>query len=229
MHQSWEDTLRTVKRRLGAVLQIIKVDDEFITEVIKEETFSQIAKYYPKQIYWSINTQADKSPVANQFYLKVPDQIEIVGIQEVYDYGLNISGVSPGSYIDSNVMDAQLQLNLNSFMVVPQFAEFIKPNKVELSNANFSSQDITFKLDIKQISPNTLKGGIYEHFKDLATADVAKAAIASHKVFSSVQTPFGDVTVDYSILEDYAGRRDDYLDKLLNNRVKSYPKKVWIY
>ena len=229
MVQSWEDIIRTVKRRLGAILQIVGVDDEFITEVIKEESFSQIAKYYPKQIYWSINTNTDRSPIANQFYLRLPDQMEIIGIADVYDYGLNIAGVNPGSYIDSNVIDSQFAINLNSFIVVPQFAEFIKPNKVELSNATFNSKDITLKLDVKHTNPNTLKGGIYEHFKDLCVSDVAKAAIAKHKVFSSVQTPFGDVTVDYSLLEDYSGKRDEYLDKLENNRVKAYPRKVWIY
>ena len=229
MHQSWEDVIRTVKRRLGAILDIVKVDDEFITEIIKEESFSQIAKYYPKQMYWVINTTRDKSPVANQFYIQVPDQIEIVGVVEAYDYGLNISGINPGSYIDSDVISSQLALNINSFMIVPQFAEFIKPNKVELSNATFNSKDISIKLDIKHTNPNTIKGGIYEHFKNLATSDVAKAAIASHKVFSSVQTPFGDVTVDYTLLEEWGGRRDEFLDKLENNRVKAYPKKVWIY
>ena len=217
--------LNKIERRLGTKPLMLPEDiakDKWVDETIIPDTLLTFSRYIPHMVRIKIDTR-DKNNKRGEYYVINTDMLggaEILGVRDIaWDvYGQNDGGMVQQSgigyydymsaynnYSMDDVMLLQARADLTSVFNNSIFVDFKFPNMVRLQSATHG--DITGGL-------GEIPLDIFGLFENLATADVANFLVAYLQHYDGLETVFAGVDLKLGYIENWANRRDDFINEL---------------
>lgn len=232
--------LNKIERRLGTKPLMLPDDiskDTWVEETIIPDTLLTFSRYFPHMVRIKIDT-TDESKKKDGYYVIDTDLLggaEILGVRDIaWDvYGQEDGGMAQQSgigyydylsaynnYSMDDVALLQMRADLTSVFNNSIFVDFKYPNMVRLQSATHG--DICggmgcMPLDIFVTHPvnlSTIPPTQMELFENLATADVANFLVAYLQHYDGLETVFAGVDLKLSYIENWANRREDYINQL---------------
>lgn len=232
--------LNKIERRLGTKPLMLPDDiskDTWVEEVIIPDTLLTFSRYFPHMVRISIDTN-DKGRKRDGYYIIDTDLLggaEILGVRDIaWDiYGQEDGGMAQQSgigyydylsaynnYSMDDVALLQMRADLTSVFNNSIFVDFKYPNMVRLQSATHGDISgglghipldifVTHPANLSTISPTQM-----EIFENLATADVANFLVAYLQHYDGLETIFAGVDLKLSYIENWAGRREDFINTL---------------
>jgi hypothetical protein len=232
--------LNKIERRLGTKPLMLPEDiskNTWVDEVIVPDTLLTFSRYFPHMVQIKIDTN-DKTKKKDGYFLIDTNLLggqEILGVKDIdwRVYGREDGGLAQQSglgYFDymsaynnysmDDVMLLQARADMTSIFNNTIFVDFKEPNRIRLQSVTYG--DITgglgtIPLDVFVCHPPNLmtisptKMGVFEN---LATADVASFLVAYLQHYDGLETVFAGVDLKLNSLENWAGRREDYINEL---------------
>lgn len=231
--------LNKIERRLGTKPLMLPSDiskDRWVEDVIVPDTLLTFSRYFPHMVRVQIDTNSNSKK--DGYYIINTDMLggaEILGVKDIaWDvYGREDGGMAQQSgigyydymsaynnYSMDDVMLLQARADMTSIFNNSIFVDFRFPNMVRLQSATHG--DITgglgtIPLDIFVVHPSnlsTIPPTQMELMENLATSDVASYLVAYLQHYDGLETVFAGVDLKLSYIENWAGRRDDYINTL---------------
>ena len=216
--------------------------DKWVDETIIPDTLLTFSRYFPHMVRIQIDTR-DPSKKKGEYYVIDTDLLggaEILGVKDIaWDiYGREDGGMAQQSgigyydylsaynnYSMDDVMLLQARADLTSVFNNSIFIDFKFPNMVRLQSATHG--DITgglgsIPLDVFVTHPanlSTIPPTMFEIFENLATSDVANFLVAYLQHYDGLETVFAGVDLKLSYIENWANRREDYINTLKESYV----------
>lgn len=239
--------LNKIERRLGTKPLMLPEDiskDKWVDETIIPDTLLTFSRYFPHMVRINIDTN-DKTNKKDGYYVidtALVGGAEILGVKDIAwdvygraDGGLaQQSGIGYYDYLSAynnysmdDVMLLQARADMTSIFNNSIFVDFKYPNRVRLQSVTHG--DITgglgtIPLDLFVVHPPnlmTISPTMMEVFENLATADVASFLVSYLQHYDGLETVFAGVDLKLSSLENWAGRREEYISQLKESYVSS--------
>lgn len=231
--------LNKIERRLGTKPLMLPSDiskDTWVDEVIIPDTLLTFSRYFPHMVRIQIDTK--NGGKKDGYYVINTDLLggaEILGVRDIaWDvYGREDGGMAQQSgigyydymsaynnYSMDDVMLLQARADMTSIFNNSIFVDFKFPNMVRLQSATHG--DITgglgsIPLDVFVVHPSnlsTIPPTQCELLENLATSDVASFLVSYLQHYEGLETVFAGVDLKLSYIENWAGRREDYIGQL---------------
>lgn len=242
--------LNKIERRLGTKPLMLPEDiakDKWVEETIIPDTLLTFSRYFPHMVRIMIDTN-DKSKKRDGYFI-IDNALlggqDILGVKDIaWDiYGREDGGLAQQSgigyydylsaynnYSMDDVMLLQARADMTSIFNNSIFVDFKEPNLIRLQSVTHG--DITgglgtIPLDVFVCHPAnlmTIPGTMMGVFENLATADVASFLVAYLQHYDGLETVFAGVDLKLNSLENWAGRREDYINELKEAYVSSSNK-----
>lgn len=232
--------LNKIERRLGTKPLMLPDDiskDKWVEETIIPDTLLTFSRYFPHMVRIKIDTN-DKSKKKDGYFIidnALVGGQDILGVKDIdwTTYGQEDGGLAQQSgigyydymsaynnYSMDDVMLLQARADMTSIFNNTIFVDFKEPNMIRLQSVTHG--DITgglgsIPLDVFVCHPAnlmTIPGTMMGVFENLATADVASFLVAYLQHYDGLETVFAGVDLKLSFLENWAGRREDYIGEL---------------
>lgn len=232
--------LNKIERRLGTKPLMLPDDickDKWVDETIIPDTLLTFSRYFPHKVRIEIDTK-DPGNKKGDYYVIDTNLLggaEILGVRDIaWDvYGQNDGGMAQQSgigyydylsaynnYSMDDVALLQMRADLTSVFNNSIFIDFKYPNMVRLQSATHG--DITgglgtIPLDVFVTHPSnlsTIPPTQMEIFENLATADVANFLVSYLQHYDGLETIFAGVDLKLSYIENWASRREDFINTL---------------
>ena len=228
------DLCDKIERRLGTKPLTLPKDisKDAWPDIIIHDSIDTFSRYFPRKITIVLTQDMKKD---GWYYIdaKLPDNIEIIGIQDIdwdsfssdaFDsqcysgYGYYDNICTNGLISTGDIMQLQCVANYRSLYNNGIYLEEDPPNKVRFKTA--THMDITvnnFPLNIfVKHSPNlmTISPTMMETFEKLAMADVASAIYEYLKYYDGTETVFANVDFKLDSIADKARMREDVIQEL---------------
>lgn len=232
--------LNKIERRLGTKPLMLPEEiskDTWVEETIIPDTLLTFSRYFPHMVRIKIDTN-DKSKKKDGYYIIDTDLLggaEILGVRDIaWDvYGQEDGGMAQQSgigyydylsaynnYSMDDVALLQARADLTSVFNNSIFVDFRYPNMVRLQSATHG--DInggmgSMPLDIFVTHPanlSTIPPTQMSIFEDLATSDVANFLVAYLQHYDGLETVFAGVDLKLNYIEQWANRREEYINIL---------------
>lgn len=237
--------LNKIERRLGTKPLMLPDDiskDKWVEETIIPDTLLTFSRYFPHMVRISIDTN-DKTNKKDGYYVINTDLLggaEILGVRDIaWDiYGREDGGMAQQSgigyydylsaynnYSMDDVALLQVRADLTSVFNNSIFVDFKYPNMVRLQSAThgeISGGLGSIPLDIFVTHPanlSTISPTMFEIFENLATSDVANFLVAYLQHYDGLETVFAGVDLKLSYIENWANRREEYINILKESYV----------
>ena len=242
--------LNKIERRLGTKPLMLPEDiakDKWVDEVIIPDTLLTFSRYFPHMVRIMIDTN-DKSKKKDGYFI-IDNALlggqDILGVKDIaWDiYGREDGGLAQQSgigyydylsaynnYSMDDVMLLQARADMTSIFNNSIFVDFKEPNLIRLQSVTHG--DITgglgaIPLDVFVCHPAnlmTIPGTMMGVFENLATADVASFLVAYLQHYDGLETVFAGVDLKLNYLENWAGRREDFINELKESYVSASNK-----
>ena len=234
MINKMSDLCDKIERRLGTKPLTLPepIAKDTWPDIIIHDSIDTFSRYFPRKITIVLTDDMKKD---GWYYIdaKLPDNIEIIGIQDIdwstfandyigaaqnagYGYVDNIA--TTGLIGTSDILQLQGIANFESFYNNGIFLEEELPNKVRFKTANNAIINVdNYPLNVfVKHAPNlmTISQTMMETFEKLAMADVATAIFEYLKYYDGTDTIFASVDFKLGSIEDKAKMRDDVVQEL---------------
>ena len=231
--------LNKIERRLGTKPLMLPEDiakDKWVDEVIIPDTLLTFSRYFPHMVRIKIDIN-DKNKKKDGYYV-IDNALlggqEILSVRDiawdVYSKEDTLAQQSSLGYYD--YMSAYNNYSMDDCMLLAArcdmtsifnntiFVDFKEPNLIKLTSV--TSGDISggigvVPLDVFVCHPAnlmTIPGTMMGVFENLATADVASFLVAYLQHYDGLETVFAGVDLKLNFLENWAGRREDFINEL---------------
>ncbi len=230
--QSWDNVLSHIKIELGADVMALEISDQRMIEMIQMHVlpefsaFSGLHKWY--KMYESHIVSED--PVLlyefKDFPYKIIEVKNKVDKANYVDYDHMFSQSVTGDITDYLVR--QNYLDMANMVRADNTWRFIAPNKIEVTKAGFSylNDEFVLELDVVHNDPTSISPGLYDSFRDLATAYIMNAIGKIRKKFNNFNTPFGSIQLNAEeLISDAKELRRETLELLRRTPPEQY---VWV-
>lgn len=223
-----------IERRLGTKPLTLpnEIAKDTWPDIIIHDSIDTFSRYFPRKITIQLTADMKKN---GWYYIdsKLPDNIEIIGIQDIdwasfaqdtfgasqyAGYGYYDNMATTGLIGAGDIMQLQGVANLESFYNNGIFLEEELPNKVRFKTTNnvvVNVDNYPLNIFVKH-APNlmTISQTMMETFEKLAMADVATAIFEYLKYYENVDTIFANVNFKLDSIEDKAKMREDVVQEL---------------
>lgn len=233
--------LNKIERRLGTKPLMLPDDiskDRWPSEVIEQDTLPTFSRYFPYMVRIHIDTTQPKKDGYYIIDTSLLGGAEILGVKDIAwdEYGqsglVQTAGVGMYDYLSAynnysmdDVMLLQARADLTSVFNNSIFVDFKYPNMIKLSSV--TGGDVTGGLERMPIdlfithpsNLSTIAPTKMEIFENLATADVASFLVSYLQHYDGLETVFAGVDLKLSYIENWAGRREDFVNTLKESYV----------
>lgn len=206
--QNWNNILQYVKANLGLKSSELEFTDDEIIEYLKNHTLPYFSQISPLKA-WTVINKYDTVKLDNVYggyvyNLNIPDDINLIDIQDVY-FVPNVSQyINAGFYIMNPVdrVIANVYMDIHEYLRTVNDFEFIKPCYIKFSES-FRSNNLIIELNVEHVSPNTIPSDLYyKLFKDMCLLNSLELVLNNRNKFNNISTPFGDIELNVSQLEN---------------------------
>ena len=221
--------ITSIKMDLGVYGMSLPFDnpDEALRNVIKIKTLPTFSQFSPQYTSFMINTTELEAADNGTFQSKsftVPDMFDGRDILFVRRIDIDTSELADG-YIDpiyignelnyEDLITAQASANLLSMAIPSVTFDFHPPNKIEIYNSGLSF-DNRFKVTVAlEHSENltTIPKTSWTSFSKLATLDVKKFLYDNLKLYSNLQTAYGNIDLKIDDWSNAEQERNDLINQ----------------
>ncbi len=201
-------------------------DDEiikrFVTYSLRE--FSEYIPHVNKLPLCLTNCDYKVPNIQNEFYLKDPDNVEILNVIEVYfdgsdDLLMGAPIFGPMSHFEIRdwALATEMAGQLKMFSSWDKTFEFRSPNILRISPVPTTGNGYCV-VEYERMQPQDLSGIPNEHqiiFCKLALADIMiQIGRVRKKYGGNIRTPFGEIPLDSDILEEGKELKDKVIEKM---------------
>jgi hypothetical protein len=229
--QNWNTLIEYIKLHLGAPSTMLEMTDEDIQKYILDNCLPEISAFDSDYFYCKIGIEDkyttkfpdnlinhDKILSKYKYILPIPENIIVLDIYDIYKTSSTtvLTGMlTQSTYMVSNpadvVMSNQLQTMVNSLKSV-EIYEFIRPNVVilnyEISDYLIAQCHIVYN-DLNRMPSDTY----HEIFKKKCLGEIKLILSAKRSKFESLDTPYGNIKVNWNELKSDANQ---LLDEVTN-------------
>lgn len=216
-----------IKDQLGFPHVQVELSDDDIIKRFVTYSLREFSEYVPqvKKIPLNLSDPIYKVPnIQNEWYLKDPDNIEILNVVEVYFDGSEdlmtgapIFGPMSHYEIRDWALATEMSGQLKSFSSFDKTFEFTSPNIIRISPVPTSGTGYC-TVEYERMQPSDLRGIPNEHqilFCKLACADtMIQIGRIRKKYGGNIRTPFGEIPLDSDIFEEGKELKRDCIDKM---------------
>jgi len=231
-HQNWNSLFRYIKSKLGSPINLLELSDKDIYDIVVEDVLPPLSQYIGQPLWIRLDksnlkantVEGETLLTAERYIIPVPDDYVIVDVQEVYwnNVGIGGSDLEMGSTVGygmSNPMDTAMASYYNdivkSMEVVPTF-QYIPPKEL-LIDVSLRSKSIIIECKAEHSDLSTIPSDFYYEFvRESALAHVYEAVANIRKKYKQLNTPFGQIELNWEDLETKADRINQTIQEKLD-------------
>lgn len=216
-----------IKDFLGFPHVQVELEDAQIIQRFVTYTLREFSEYIPQVKKLPLNlasTQYKVPNIQNEWYLKDPDNIEILNVVEVYFDGSEdlMTGApifGPMSHFEIRdwALATEMAGQLKSFSSFDKTFEFTSPNILRISPVPTSGSGYC-TVEYERMQPPDLSGIPNEQqmiFCKMALADtMIQLGRIRKKYGGQIRTPFGEIPLDSDVYEEGKEMKQQVLDKM---------------
>ncbi len=217
--------LNYIKTNLGFPFQTLELEDDTVTDYIKEYTLRTWSQYFPEKKKMSLDLQ-DATLLAesrqNEFYLEEPSGLEMLNVIDIlfpasrwYAMGHPPIGTFTFGDIEYFSLNALKAADAMQFSDWDYTFEFIHPNIVRISPDPTHNAYCVVEYECMQTSDlSGISNDLQMYFCRLALADIKIVIGSSRKKYGTIRTPFGEINVDAELATEGKEERTTLLEQL---------------
>lgn len=219
--QSWSNVIDHIKTELGADVMALELDDQTIVQKIQMHVLPEFSAYSGLHKWYKMTEGniVSTDPILRYEFKDFPYKImEIqnkVDRANYVDYDHMFSQATPGDVTDYLVR--QNYLDMANMIRADDAWRFIAPNIIEITKAGFPylNNEFLLELEVVHIDPTSIDPGMYDAFRDLATAYIMNAIGKIRKKYNNFNTPFGSIQLNADeLVQDAKELRRETLELL---------------
>jgi hypothetical protein len=221
MPQNWNNVLQYVKANFGTKTSALEITDDEFFEYFQNHSLPYFSQIIPNRA-WTIIKKSDSVNLPNNhnnytYKLKIPDDIELIDINEVYFSNTLGQIMNSGTYfinpIDTVMMNTYNDMH-EHLMTVNDY-HFLKPDYIRFSQ-DIISEIVIAELNIEHSSLKTIDSDMYHKlFKPMCLMHAIELVINNRNKFTNVTTPFGEIDLNISNLESRLQELRQKIDEII--------------
>ena len=233
--QSWNNLISYVKRKLGTPLNLLEYSDDDIKKIIQEDVLPAMSQYIGKPCWIRLNPsdkiKTDEHDLAYELYqIKVPDDIVLVDVQEVYYHRDNMGTL--GIYQNmlaildprDTVMTNEFLDMLNSLETAQAF-DFIPPNRIRFERP-LQGKSVILECKAEHSDLHSIPSDYYhEILKPWCVAEIMENIVAIRSKFQNLSTPLADIQLNISDMASTAAQ----LKQMIMEKLDATPPDHLVY
>lgn len=207
MPQNWNNVLQHVKANFGTKTTMLEITDDEFFEYFQNHSLPYFSQLIPHKA-WVVLSQNyqihEPNTYSNYTYkLKVPEEYEIIDIQEVYFTRTLASLISSGVHF-VNPLDtviANTYNNIYEHLTTVNDYTFIRPDIIRFSE-DFRSDILIIELNVEHTDLRTIPSDMYHKlFKPICLMNSIELVLNNRNNFTNITTPFGEIDLNTNKLE----------------------------
>lgn len=229
--QSWDNVLDHIKTELGADVMQLELSDQEIVQKIQAHVLPEFSAYDKLHKYYKMTEDhiVNTDPVYTYEFTDFPYRIFSVA-----------NKIDRSTYLDYSQIALQTQAgDITDYLIRQNYLDmsklargdntwrFLPPNQFQVTKANFTqiTDEFILELDVCHNDPTTISPGLYDSFRDLATAYIMNAIGKIRKKYNNFNTPFGNIQLNSDeLIEEAKDLRSRTLDELKRTPPMQY---IW--
>jgi len=214
-----------IKDHLGFPHVHLELDDSQIIQRFVTYTLREFSEYVPsvKKIPLDLNNNTYKVPgIQNEFYIKDPDNVEILNVIDIYFdgtdellHGAPIFGPMSHYEIREWALAEEMAGQTKMFSSFDKTFEFRTPNIVRISPVPTTGAFCT--IEYERMQPDDLRGIPNEHqilFCKFALADIMiQIGRIRKKYGGQIRTPFGEIPLNEEVGDEGKELKRECIEK----------------
>lgn len=230
--QNWNTLLKYIKRKVGAPLVHLEYSDNDIYEIVRDDVIPVISQFVGKPIWLEVSitdklatTRDDNNIIMpNTFQIPIPDNVILTEVHEVYysdrQWGIMGSFRELIGVIDPrNIAISNTFVDMIESLDTVQAFRFIRPDKLvfeeRIKGERFVCECRAVHKDL-----STIPSDVFEEFvKPMSRKEVLEDLVAIRSKYEQLNTPLGEIRVNWNKLEQDASR----LEQEINEKLDSMP------
>lgn len=227
------DVINHAKAKLGVLTHQLELDDNMLIQAIRTRTLKTLSVYFPYMENIVVDLQAAKVPDSydsSTFFIESKTGAIILGVNRVLPTSVtSYSSEFPGMRrTTTHSVNEYLAADFEALSTVPYTVVFLPPNKINIQPIPASYGNMVVEVRTEHLDFSTLNPNLYEYIMKLAEADIKLDILANRSYFSNLSTPFGDIELNLSKLEDAESIRQEVIEKFeAKKHLNSNRRKIW--
>jgi len=222
MPQNWNNIIQHVKVHFGTKTSSLEITDDEFVEYFSNHSLPYFSQIIPNNA-WSIINQGSVVNLPNNhnnytYKLNIPDDIELIDINEVYFSSTLGQIINSGTYLINPVDSVMMNTynDLSSHLTTVNDYHFLKPDYIRFSQ-DIVSNIVIAELNIEHKNLNTIPSDMYHKlFKRMCLADGIELVLNNRNKFTNVTTPFGEIDLNTSALESKLQELRQKIEELID-------------
>ena len=220
--QNWNNIISYIKYSLGIPFNLLEISDDDIVNFLKDQVLPEFSQHCPNKLFIKA-TPADAVGVNSitlhqyEFKLNIPDDIYVLGIENVFWNQTSAYAENPISSFLANPNDIVLSNAYTtlsqSLQLIPEF-NYLPPRTIVLSitmGAGLIVEVNTIHTKLETIAPDLYTST----FKKMCLSGILKYLYNIRSKFSGISTPFGDLQLNATDLQSRAQQLDQEIQDTL--------------
>lgn len=222
--------LRYLNRMLGTIVQELELTEEEMMRVVFQESLPTFSKYFPYRYRTQVTTKDALDPKYPNIY-RIPndDRLEILKVHDIWVSNMNQFGGNLLPVVAEPFAMQELNDYLSMTVARPTF-EFRSPNLLTIRPKLINNEGAM--VELAAVHPQHMKTipmQLRDEFLRLCLDDVLLSLYPIRHRFENFNTPYGQLTPFFEMVDNAKADRDDLLNKWHENLLKSSDtKRVWI-
>jgi hypothetical protein len=207
MAQNWNNIIQYVKINFGTKTSTLEITDDEFFEYFKEHSLPYFSQIIPKKA-WITISKGDIVHMSNSYSnytykLKIPEDIELIDINEIYFSRTLGSIISSGLHfinpVDSVI--ANTYHDMHEHLTTVNDYHFIKPDHIRFSE-DFVSDMVIAEINIEHNDLKSIPSDVYHKlFKPMCLMHSIELVLNNRNKFTNMSTPFGEIDLNINQLE----------------------------
>jgi hypothetical protein len=227
------DVLNNVKAKLGTLTHTLELDDNKLIQIIKTRTLKTLSVYFPHMENVIVNLAASKvhdSFDNNTFFIESKTGANVLGANRVLPTSMtSYSSEFPGlRRTTTHSLNSYLSADMEALTTIPYTVVFQPPNKINIQPTPPHAGNMLVEIRTEHLDFSSLNPNLYEYIMKLSEADIKLDILANRSFYSNLSTPFGDIELNLSRLEDAESARSEVIEKFeAKKHLNSNRRKIW--
>lgn len=221
MPQNWNNIIQHVKANFGTKTSALEITDDEFLEYFKNHTLPYFSQILPRKA-WITICKSNSAVVPNTlsqytYKLNVPDDIELIDINEVY-FSRSLGSIITSGLHFINPLDtviANTYHDIHEHLTTVNNYYFIKPDHIRFTE-DFFSDFVIAEVNIEHNSPKTIPSDMYHKlFKPFCLLHAIELVLNNRNKFTNVTTPFGVIDLNITNLESQQQQIQQKIDEII--------------
>lgn len=217
-----EVVLKKLKRLLGINIMKLPIEDDYLMDIVYEDTIPTFSIYFPNYINYDIDPVLDKvADMEDTYFLDMEffeaNGISILGVNKRLESMERRKISDSMTYLGLGVEGLgrlQVESDMMSLFESGTITEFLPPNKVRISNTRRYTSNIQIELMVTHARNfRTIEPTKFEDFFKLALLDAKRSLWEELKGYENMDTAAGNIDLKISAWENAESDRLALLEK----------------